>query len=390
MTSTEAPRRPGTLMVHLLGRCNLRCLHCYMEGAPTRRERLPLAAVLDAVEESEALGIGTLYLTGGEPLMYRGLADVLAAAADVPGLRTTVCTNGTLVKERHAALFSDARVRANVSIDGDEAFHDRFRAVEGALRRSERGVRTLVEAGLRVTIVSTISRANRHLLEELAAWAASVGARRFRVQPLLRLGRGVELEGQHLASGELDELILRLTDLRSRYAGTLDCGLIGVTRRYLDAHPCAAYVCNGEGCHRRMAKEIKKLVIREDGAILPEVTNLSHEFALGQLGEAPLSELVARYFEDGYDRFDSLCRTAYAEVLPLWQEAVVPWDQIVADRSRTWRPTDAPAAAAGCGSCGSPSVHRDSVPRDRGDHRVDGERQVHPVARAVAARFAIG
>lgn len=351
MAGNGDARRPGTLMVHLLGRCNLRCLHCYMEGAPTRRERLPVQAVLDAVEESEALGIGTLYLTGGEPLMYRGLADVLAAAVGVPGLETTVCTNGTLVKERHARLFSDAKVNVNVSIDGDEAFHDRFRAVEGALRRSERGIRTLVDVGLRLTIVSTISQANLHLLEALAEWAAGVGARRFRVQPLLRLGRGVELEGQHLSHEELDRLILRLTDLRSRYEGALDCGLIGVTRRYLDAHPCAAYVCNGEGCHRRMAKEIKKLVIREDGAVLPEVTNLSHEFALGRLGDAPLSELVARYFDDGYDRFDSLCRTTYAEVLPLWQEAVVPWDQIIADRSRSWRASDAPPPAA-CGTCG--------------------------------------
>jgi len=352
LTSAEGARRPGTLMVHLLGTCNLRCVHCYMEGAPSRRERLPLQAVLDAVEESAALGIGTLYLTGGEPLMYRGLVDVLAAATGVPGLETTVCTNGTLVRERHAALFLDAGVKANVSIDGDEAFHDRFRAVEGALRRSERGIRTLVEAGLRVTIVSTISRANLHMLEALAEWSATVGATRFRIQPLLRLGRGVELDGQHLESEELDGLILRLTDLRSRYAAELDCGLIGVTRRYLDAHPCAAYVCNGEGCHRRMAKEIKKLVIREDGAILPEVTNLSHAFALGHLGEAPLSELVARYFDDGYDRFDQLCRTAYAEVLPLWQEAVVPWDQIIAERSRTWRATDR-QASAGCGTCGA-------------------------------------
>jgi hypothetical protein len=28
----------GTLMLHLLGRCNLSCVHCYMEGGPTREE----------------------------------------------------------------------------------------------------------------------------------------------------------------------------------------------------------------------------------------------------------------------------------------------------------------------------------------------------------------
>jgi len=104
-----------------------------------------------------------------------------------------------------------------------------------------------------------------------------------------------------------------------------------------------------------MEKEIKKLVIREDGAILPEVTNLSHAFALGHLGDAPLTQLVAHYFEDGYEQFDQLCRTAYADILPTWEAAVVPWDQIIADRSHTWCAMDRPAttlARTGCGTRG--------------------------------------
>jgi Fe-coproporphyrin III synthase len=351
----DVGRRQGTLMVHLLGRCNLQCQHCYMHGSPTRRERLPLHALIDAIEESEALGVGTLYLTGGEPLMYPRLAEVLAAADAIPGLEITVCTNGTLLNERHAELLRASHAKANISIDGDEEFHDRFRAVKGALRRSERGIGMLVDAGTNVTIVSTISRGNLHMLEALADWSATAGATRFRVQPLLHLGRAVELSDQHLTSAELNNLILRLTDLRSRYDGKLDCGLIGVTRRYLNAHPCAAYVCNGQGCHRRMEKEIKKLVIREDGAILPEVTNLSHAFALGHLGDAPLTQLVARYFEAGYEHFDQLCRTTYADILPTWEAAVVPWDQIIADRSYTWRAPDRPSTtvpSTGCGARG--------------------------------------
>jgi len=43
--------------------------------------------------------------------------------------------------------------------------------------------------------------------------------------------------------------------------------------------------------------------------------------------------LVSRYFRDGYSEFDQLCHTAYAEVLPTWESVVVPWDQIVAQRS---------------------------------------------------------
>ena len=80
------------------------------------------------------------------------------------------------------------------------------------------------------------------------------------------------------------------------------CGMVGVSRKVLLADPCGAYVCNGVGCHRGVSKEIKKLVIREDGTVLPEVTNLNHRFALGRIEDEPLEKLVTRYFEGGYDR----------------------------------------------------------------------------------------
>jgi hypothetical protein len=74
----------------------------------------------------------------------------------------------------------------------------------------------------------------------------------------------------------------------------------------------------------RCLKGDQKLAIREDGTVLPEVPNLSHEFALGNIQDGPLSVLVTwvfltkTYFDDGYSKFDSLCRTAYGEILPTW------------------------------------------------------------------------
>lgn len=82
-------------MLHLLGRCNLECIHCYMEGAPHRQELLPIDLVLAAIGECRDLGIGTICLTGGEPLLYPGLDRVLEAAAAMTGIQITLCTNGT-------------------------------------------------------------------------------------------------------------------------------------------------------------------------------------------------------------------------------------------------------------------------------------------------------
>jgi MoaA/NifB/PqqE/SkfB family radical SAM enzyme len=342
----------GTLMLHLLGRCNLRCQHCYMDGAPDRREKLQLNDVLDAIAACRPLGVGTLYVTGGEPLLYPQLARVLEAAANVDGLLVTLCTNATLLTEPRAALLGTLGVRVNISIDGDEHFHDAFRDKTGAFAAAERGVKAVVAAGCEVTIVSTISQGNLAALPALVDWAISHGVHTFRVQPLLRLGRGEEIDNQRLTSEQLDLLILQISDMANRHRSVLQCGLIGVSRRFLLAHPCGAYVCNGAGCHRRMAKEIKKIVVREDGTVLPEITNLSHEYAIGKLGEAPLGTLIDRFFEDGYERFDRLCRTTYAQIMPEWPAALVPWDQIVAERSRAPYAAPEPASAGtDCAVC---------------------------------------
>lgn len=353
----DAAGGSGTLMLHLLGRCNLTCLHCYMDGSPARREQLALPLVVAAIADCPRLAIGALFLTGGEPLLYRGLDEVLGAAAAVPALKVTICTNGTLIKPSDAARLRAIGAKVNVSIDGEESFHDAFRRQRGAFRASERGIRALVEAGVPVDVVTTISRENLGSLATVAAWAAAAGVAQLRVQPLLKLGRGCGIADQRLSIVQTNRLFLELTDLANRYRGRMRCTLNEVSHRFLMMHPCGAYVCNGSGCHRRVAKEIKKVVVREDGTVLPEIPNLHPRFALGNLEDGPLPVLVSRYFAAGYDRFDQLCRSTYATVMPSWECAVVPWDQIVAERSQSWEGGGGGAAEVpACGACTSAGV----------------------------------
>lgn len=349
MSSAQHPS--GLLMLHLLGRCNLECLHCYMDGSVRRQEELPLELVLRAIGECHDLGIGTICITGGEPLLYRGLDRVLESAAALTGVQTTLCTNGTLLSGRQLDRFQEWGLRINVSIDGFPEFHDRFRVSPGAFKRSECGVRTAVGAGIPVTIISSISRDNLDSLDFLVEWATEMGADQFFAQPLLSLGRGTEIADRCLSVAQLNGLVLKLTHLANQ-TGNLKCQVIGARKKFLLEHPCGAFVCNGVRCHRGVEREIKKLVVREDGTILPEVPTLSHRYALGNLRDGSLSDLVRRYFKRGYEDFDHLCRAAYAEVLPAWDCVIVPWEQILSERSRSWIPSfDCTPPNPECTSC---------------------------------------
>jgi hypothetical protein len=125
-----------------------------------------------------------------------------------------------------------------------------------------------------------------------------------------------------------------LSDLGSSYRSRgVEFGITYKSRDLLVEHPCAAYVCDGIKCHRKAAKEIKKLIIREDGTILPEIPTLNPRFSLGDIREGLLVDLVKRYFESNYSDFDRLCRATYAEVIPAWESPFIPWDEIVSERS---------------------------------------------------------
>jgi MoaA/NifB/PqqE/SkfB family radical SAM enzyme len=331
------PHQPGVLLIHLLNHCNLRCQHCYLEASPSQNTQLPLKLVIRSLSEVEQLGIATVNLSGGEPFLYPELPEVLTFVSKQQSFGLHISTNGTLIGEKEIALLKNSGASVQVSIDGPEEFHDRFRGCKGAFHRASQGIQQLVAAEVPVTIVITLCQDNLVWLAWLAEWAARRAVERISVQPLLQLGRGSEIHEKKLSEEQLCDLFLQLSDLGHAYRFQgLRFGLAYRTRQFLLAHPCAAYVCNGPQCHRKVKKEIKKLVIREDGTVLPEIPTLNSAFAIGNLLDGTLSELVARYFTEGYAEFDRLCRTVYEDVIPTWSSPIIPWDEIVSERSWTF------------------------------------------------------
>ena len=311
-----------------------------MNGSPSRKEELPFDWVVQAINATPSLGITSLFLTGGEPLLYPRFMDIAKVASNVVGLSTTVSTNATLIRERDAHILAELGLNVHISIDGDSTYHDWFRNSENAWVQAARGIQHLVKAKVPVTVVTAISKGNFDQFPTIASWATDLGAERLLVQPLLDLGRGSSIQDQRLTSEQLNILILQTSDVANSANGRIKASIIGGSKQFLIAHPCAAYVCNGGSCHRGVSAEIKKVVVREDGTILPEATNLHHNYAIGKVADGSLSKLVERYFIKGYDAFHLLCRLTYAEYVPNWPDPIVPWDQLLAISSHTQLPID--------------------------------------------------
>ena len=158
-------RAATDVRVSLTDRCNLRCTYCMpAEGL----EWLPSPQVLTDVEvvrlvsvAVELLGISEVRFTGGEPLVRRGLEDIVAATAD---LRTpagnrpeiSLTTNGLGLDRRASGLVRSGLDRVNVSLDSLD------RAQYALLARRDRlpdvlaGLRAAEDAGLHPIKINTV------------------------------------------------------------------------------------------------------------------------------------------------------------------------------------------------------------------------------------------
>lgn len=140
------------LRLSVTDRCNLRCGYCMPEegvAALRHEEVLTYEELLAVATAAVSLGVSKIRVTGGEPLVRRGIVDFIARLAALPGSPEIVLTtNGLLLAEQAPALKAAGLARVNVSLDTLRS--ERFLAItrrEG-LEQVLAGIEAAEKAGL--------------------------------------------------------------------------------------------------------------------------------------------------------------------------------------------------------------------------------------------------
>ncbi len=140
------------LRVSVTDRCNLRCRYCM---PPEGVRWLPHEAILsfeeiaDVVRTAAGLGVSKVRLTGGEPMVRRGVVDLVAMLAGIPEIcDLAMTTNGLLLAEYAGPLARAGLRRINVSLDS--VVPGRFAEITGGgeLGRVLGGIEAARAAGL--------------------------------------------------------------------------------------------------------------------------------------------------------------------------------------------------------------------------------------------------
>jgi len=145
-------REISYLRVSLTDRCNLRCVYCMPpEGVEKRSHSqiLSLEEIAEIAREAAALGVRKIRLTGGEPLVRRGILSLCRSLRDIPELRElALTTNGLLLPEMAEDLKSAGVDRVNISLDTLDPKKYRQITRGGSLDAALAGIQAAKAAGL--------------------------------------------------------------------------------------------------------------------------------------------------------------------------------------------------------------------------------------------------
>lgn len=143
---------------------------------------MPLDLALRTIDEAAALGMEELQLSGGDPLLYPHLIEVIRAAKRHRGVFVLMNSVGTGVTADKARQIIDAGLGAwNFSVDTlDPALYERLRGVRGALPTIMQAIQTVREAGasfpeFRFNYMTVITRHNFRGLPELLEHCLETG-----------------------------------------------------------------------------------------------------------------------------------------------------------------------------------------------------------------------
>jgi len=118
------------LRISVTDRCNLRCVYCMSEEGMTflpRSELLSFEEIVRVANVAKSLGVTAIRLTGGEPLVRKGIASLISQLSEIGFDDLALTTNGMQLAAQAQKLADAGLTRVNVSCDSLRA--DRFEAI---------------------------------------------------------------------------------------------------------------------------------------------------------------------------------------------------------------------------------------------------------------------
>ncbi len=171
-------RHINYLRLSVTDRCNLRCTYCMPEagiGKIAHSDILSYEELYRIAQAAVSIGIDKIRITGGEPLVRKGIIHFLQQLSKIPGLEQLVLTtNGVLLEEMAADLRAAGVQRLNISLDSLNPNTFAQISRRGDLMRVLAGIEAAKASGFPIKLNMVVMRGiNDHEIVDLAALATT-------------------------------------------------------------------------------------------------------------------------------------------------------------------------------------------------------------------------
>ena len=179
--------------------CNLACKHCWLsppvcDEVPKDSGELTSSEMIAIVKEAMGLGLGSIKLTGGEPLLSKEIWPLVEFCKS-SGIEVQIETNGTLVTPEVAEKMKLLGV-SHVSVSLDSAVpekNDRLRGRKGAFEKAVSGMKNLIAAGIHPQVIMSLYKDNMDEFDVFMKLMGDVCTNDIKINSISPLGRASDL-----------------------------------------------------------------------------------------------------------------------------------------------------------------------------------------------------
>jgi radical SAM protein with 4Fe4S-binding SPASM domain len=213
---------PDTILMELTYDCPLNCVHCYLDS------RKPIYMNFDflmkIIGELKNIGIDNVQLTGGEPLIYPKIEEVINYLCN-NGFTVAITTSGFLQPDKLTNLLpafekmSKTNGIVQVSLDGFEANHNYIRRNPGGFKKTINFIEKVIEQKVQLHVATVVTEDSFEELEDLSTFLKNKGTKVHRIGSLTERGRAKSFDKK---SGVefVEKLITRIMELKQTLGDT--------------------------------------------------------------------------------------------------------------------------------------------------------------------------
>ena len=314
------------------------CKHCYSSSGPKiTKERLDPDLLLNAITDAHNLGYCIVSFSGGEPLLYDGIENLLTHAKSL-GMKTSVTTNGTVLNKERLDSLKNCLDLLAISLDGPPFIHNEIRGSKDAFDRLLKGVENIKSVNLPFGFITTLTRENWEHLIWVAEFAVKHHATLLQIHPLELHGRANLMMP---SSSPDDDILARVylvtLALASKYKGVMKLQFDAFRRDYVMENPELVYATDFRinSNNTELADLLNFLIIEADGSVVPIAYGFSKRYMLCNINSTRLCDVWPAYIGEngGYNAFKKLCKEVFDEISIPTDLPFFNWYELVVKRS---------------------------------------------------------